>query len=160
MKVKEALRGHVAALVCWNRRSPSRSQTAVALSAKCELRAASPRTWTRNDIRTIETAERPRRSAARLASRWRISQACASFTDGNLPSILMYLFPGRRLSTLLRKPSKSPRNIPSPIIADIGTGSGAIAVSLAADLRQAKIYATDISSEALDTARSMRGAMA
>lgn len=41
---------------------------------------------------------------------------------------------------------------PSAIIADIGTGSGAIAISLALALAQAKIYATDISAAALETA--------
>lgn len=36
-----------------------------------------------------------------------------------------------------------------PLIADIGTGSGAIAVSLAVHLPEARIYATDLSLEAL-----------
>lgn len=38
-------------------------------------------------------------------------------------------------------------------VADIGTGSGAIALALASHLPKAKIYATDISDEALDLAR-------
>jgi release factor glutamine methyltransferase len=38
-------------------------------------------------------------------------------------------------------------------IADIGTGSGAIAIALARHLPQARIYATDLSAEALDLAR-------
>jgi release factor glutamine methyltransferase len=44
------------------------------------------------------------------------------------------------------------RNYPISIIADIGTGSGAIAISLAVNLPQAKIYATDISAAALEVA--------
>lgn len=40
-----------------------------------------------------------------------------------------------------------------PIIAEIGTGSGAIAISLALLLPKAKIYATDISASALEIAR-------
>lgn len=41
---------------------------------------------------------------------------------------------------------------PIATIAEIGTGSGAIAISLALKLQQAKIYATDISSAALKVA--------
>lgn len=40
-----------------------------------------------------------------------------------------------------------------PLIADIGTGCGAIAVSLANNLAACKIYATDISPDALEVAR-------
>jgi release factor glutamine methyltransferase len=41
----------------------------------------------------------------------------------------------------------------SPFLADIGTGSGAVAVALATELREARIAATDISRAALKTAR-------
>lgn len=44
------------------------------------------------------------------------------------------------------------QNHPSYIIADIGTGCGAIAISLALKLPQARIYATDISAAALEVA--------
>jgi len=40
-----------------------------------------------------------------------------------------------------------------PVVADLGTGSGAIAVSLAAELG-AEVWATDVSSDALDVARA------
>jgi release factor glutamine methyltransferase len=39
-------------------------------------------------------------------------------------------------------------------IVDVGTGSGAIALALAKELRNAEIYATDISAEALEVARA------
>jgi release factor glutamine methyltransferase len=45
------------------------------------------------------------------------------------------------------------KNHPISVIADIGTGSGAIAISLAVNLPQAKIYATDISAAALKIAQ-------
>ncbi len=43
--------------------------------------------------------------------------------------------------------------LPRPLIADVGTGSGAIAVSLAAELPRAALTATDISRPALRLAR-------
>lgn len=42
---------------------------------------------------------------------------------------------------------------PEPVIADVGTGSGAIALALAQNTRNTKIIATDISPEALTVAR-------
>jgi release factor glutamine methyltransferase len=45
------------------------------------------------------------------------------------------------------------RELAGPRIADIGTGSGCIGVSLAYELAQSRVIATDVSGEALDVAR-------
>ena len=42
----------------------------------------------------------------------------------------------------------------TPVVADLGTGSGAIALSLAVEVPGAEVWATDLSAEALDVARA------
>lgn len=49
--------------------------------------------------------------------------------------------------------SAAPVGTPKPVIVDIGTGSGCVAISLAVHLRIHRIIATDISEPALDVAR-------
>ena len=53
--------------------------------------------------------------------------------------------------TVAMSMSVAPNQVPL-CIADVGTGSGAIAVALAVHLPNARIYATDISTDALDVA--------
>ncbi len=62
------------------------------------------------------------------------------------------LIPRPESELLVEKALKLAQNYPAPTIAEIGTGCGAIAISLALKLPQAKIYATDISAPALKVA--------
>ncbi len=63
------------------------------------------------------------------------------------------LIPRPESELLVEKAIETAKNYPFLTIADIGTGSGAIAVSLAVNLPRALIYATDISPSALEVAR-------
>jgi len=64
------------------------------------------------------------------------------------------LIPRPESELLVEKAIKLTRNHPLPVIVDIGTGCGAIAVNLALNLPASKIYATDISALALKVAYS------
>jgi release factor glutamine methyltransferase len=63
------------------------------------------------------------------------------------------LIPRPETELLVGKTIERARQYEAPLIADIGTGCGAIAVSLALNLPRAKIIATDISPGALETVR-------
>jgi len=64
------------------------------------------------------------------------------------------LIPRPESELLVEKAIKLTQNYTMPVIADVGTGCGAIAISLALSLPRAKIYATDISASALEVALS------
>jgi len=63
------------------------------------------------------------------------------------------LIPRPETETLVEKVMESLRNLSSPEIIDLGTGSGAIAISLARNIKDSFVYAVDISSDALKVAR-------
>jgi len=69
------------------------------------------------------------------------------YVDGSV------LIPRPETELLVEKAIEIARNYSSPVIADIGTGCGAIAISLAVNLPQAFLFAADISQKSLDTAR-------
>ncbi|MCJ7764209.1 MAG: peptide chain release factor N(5)-glutamine methyltransferase [Dehalococcoidales bacterium] len=62
------------------------------------------------------------------------------------------LIPRPESELLVEKTLSLAGNRKTPVIADIGTGCGAIAISLAVNLPRARIYATDISATALEVA--------
>lgn len=64
------------------------------------------------------------------------------------------LIPRPETEVLVETALETLRGAASPVIADIGTGSGAIAVSLAVLRPDATIVATDLSADALDVARA------
>ena len=63
------------------------------------------------------------------------------------------LIPRPESELLVERALSLAQNHPLSTIAEVGTGSGAIAISLALNLPEAKIYATDISAAALEVAR-------
>ncbi len=71
-------------------------------------------------------------------------------TLGITPDVLV----PRPETELLVETTTSRLIYPDPHVADIGTGSGAIAVAIAANLPSARVIATDISAKALQVARA------
>ncbi|APV44650.1 release factor glutamine methyltransferase [Dehalogenimonas formicexedens] len=63
------------------------------------------------------------------------------------------LIPRPETEVMVEKAIEIGRNYPFPTIADIGCGSGAVAVTLAKHLPQSKIIALDISTTAIDLAQ-------
>ena len=63
------------------------------------------------------------------------------------------LIPRPETELLVEKALELAQNYSKPVIADIGCGSGAIAITIALKLPETQIYAIDISAAALDVAR-------
>jgi release factor glutamine methyltransferase len=76
------------------------------------------------------------------------------FYDLDLITDQRALIPRPETECLVEKAIDLLKAHPHPLIADIGTGSGAIAVTLAKHLPSAMVIATDLSPDAIDLARS------
>lgn len=83
-----------------------------------------------------------------------------AFYDGELQVSSAVLIPRPETEQLVERALSLARAYPAPLIADIGTGSGAIAVTLARHLPHAQVYACDISPQALSLARANAQAQA
>lgn len=69
----------------------------------------------------------------------------------------MVLIPRQETEVLVEETVRSCKPLSRPVIADIGTGSGCIAISVALALPQAVVYATDLSPAALEvTSQNVR----
>lgn len=66
--------------------------------------------------------------------------------------------PGRRVRDA-RSSSAGGRGAGEVAVVDLGTGSGAIALSVAAECRRARVFATDVSEQALEVARANLAAL-
>ncbi len=75
------------------------------------------------------------------------------FYDIDLLTDARALIPRPETECLIEHALQTLADHPAPLIADVGTGCGTIAVTLAKHLPQARIIATDLSSEALELAR-------
>jgi release factor glutamine methyltransferase len=67
------------------------------------------------------------------------------------PSVLI---PRSETETLVEEALRKVKNIPFPLVVDVGTGSGCIAVTIGCECENAQIFATDISFDALMVARA------
>jgi release factor glutamine methyltransferase len=75
------------------------------------------------------------------------------FYDVDLLTDARALIPRPETECLIEHALKALADHPAPLIADVGTGCGAIAVTLAKHLPRARVIATDLSSDALALAR-------
>ncbi len=76
------------------------------------------------------------------------------FYDIDLLTDARALIPRPETECLVEYAIKIMADRPAPLIADVGTGCGAIAVTLAKHLPQARLIATDLSADAVDLARA------
>ncbi len=76
-----------------------------------------------------------------------------AFYDRELIVTPDVLIPRPETELLLERALNAARGLAAPVVADIGTGSGALAVTFAANVPDAGVFAVDVSAAALSVAR-------
>ena len=104
---------------------------------------------------TPDQLARAQRDLDRLANQEPLAYVVGhrEFYDVDLLTDARALIPRPETECLVEHALKALAHHPAPLIADVGTGCGAIAVTLARHLPHAQVIATDLSSDALELAR-------
>ncbi len=107
------------------------------------------------DTLTPDQLSRAQRDLDRLAHGEPLAYVVGhkEFYDIDLLTDARALIPRPETECLIEHALKALADHPAPLIADIGTGCGAIAVTLAQHLPRGKVIATDLSADALELAR-------
>ena len=108
-----------------------------------------------NESLTPDQLDRTQRDLERLINHEPLAYVVGhrEFYDVDLLTDARALIPRPETECLIEHALKALADHPAPLIADVGTGCGAIAVTLARHLPQARVIATDLSPEALELAR-------
>ena len=108
-----------------------------------------------NESLTPDQLARTQRDLERLINHEPLAYVVGhrEFYDVDLLTDARALIPRPETECLIEHALKALADHPAPLIADVGTGCGAIAVTLARHLPQARVIATDLSPEALELAR-------
>jgi release factor glutamine methyltransferase len=108
-----------------------------------------------DDLLTPDQLIRAQRDLDRLAHGEPLAYVVGhrEFYDVDLLTDARALIPRPETECLIEHALKALADHPAPLIADVGTGCGAIAVTLAKHLPHARIIATDLSPAALELAR-------
>ena len=108
-----------------------------------------------NESLTPDQLDRTQRDLERLINHEPLAYVVGhrEFYDVDLLTDARALIPRPETECLIEHALKALADHPAPLIADVGTGCGAIAVTLARHLPRAKVIATDLSTGALALAR-------
>ncbi len=126
----------------------------VVLAHALEISRAQLLAWPDGPL-TSDQLARAQRDLDRLANNEPLAYVVGhrEFYDVDLLTDARALIPRPETECLIEHALKALADHPAPLIADIGTGCGAIGVTLAKHLPRARVIATDLSPAALELAR-------